>query len=1017
MALDQSVELDIEEALRGIDTIEQALGSSATSFKVALAEALDLLNTVAVGEVDATNVTTSIDAAVEAADTSPEIDADAEGVTSAIDDAVEAADSSTVVDADAASVTSSIDDAVDAADTGVTPEATGADAITDAIEAAVADADATVEVEADTSGAEDQIASLGEAASGATESVGGLSVGTAQLGVAAQASQGKLAGLEGGLAATHPAAAGAAVGIAAVAGAATGLFHAALESDTAQRRFNQALGDMATRVNNIHVEGFATDLESLAENAGSSDEAMKLAAARIGELGRSAGASGPQIATTAENILLLSTRATVLNPTLGDAGDVADRMTNAFARGGRALAPFGIALSATEINARALADTGKDSADQLTIFEKSAAGAALAAERLGSHLKSDIVEGAKGTEIQLRSLKEAFGNTLEALGQPLLEPIIEAARAGQPILLDLARVFADLAETTLPLFIHALEAGAPAIAGVAGVMDILLTVVSPIISLLDAIPAPVLTAVGAFVGLRAIIGPLAAGFQNLFISGLVNAPAFFASLVSPVGLATVALGAITAVLVSHSEEQKRIRTAIRETSDAFVDQAKSIETDITALARQRVEAKSQIDDLVRVGLSAKQFGDLAAQGREGYRRFLDQLVRTGEITDKTRDGIIAAGFSLDGFIDNTDRLDKSNIGLVDSFEQVANVVQKGAQAALDKLVVDDKLTAAQERQAISSTKNADGTNNYVAALQSVRGTSTDAASAADEFSGALDDQAAAAEANTQAISDMIDAAISFLDSQVGAEKASLRFKDSLDKLTDASAKQTAAIREHGAASKEGQDATDKYNNALVDAKDSALNMAAAALRVANDQAEANGETLTADERLSIYRGSLQKTADSLAPNSPLRAALQGYIDTLGSVPNTVETTVVINTSVAEQRLRTIQSMIDRLNRSTGGDIVIPGGFRMAGGPVGPGSWIVGDPGPNQELLTLNPGSSGRVFSTHSPQTQEALARRGAPDTVPGGTTVNIEQLNVNEVAQDARATARVVSREIADALP
>lgn len=77
VALEERLELDVADALRSVDTIEAALERAAQTFKVALADALDLLGSVAVTEVDARAVTTSIEEAAALADPEVEVEATA----------------------------------------------------------------------------------------------------------------------------------------------------------------------------------------------------------------------------------------------------------------------------------------------------------------------------------------------------------------------------------------------------------------------------------------------------------------------------------------------------------------------------------------------------------------------------------------------------------------------------------------------------------------------------------------------------------------------------------------------------------------------------------------------------------------------------------------------------------------------------------------------------------------------------------------------------------------------------
>ncbi|MBK9181484.1 MAG: hypothetical protein IPM45_18385, partial [Acidimicrobiales bacterium] len=202
----------------------------------------------------------------------------------------------------------------------------------------------------------------------------------------------------------------------------------------------------------IDVAGLNVDLGVLANQLGGSDEAAQLAAARIFQLATAAGQAGPQAAQLTDQILALSANAVALNPGLGDLGQVAEGLTTALARGGRFAAGYGLSLNAAEIEARALADTGKATAAELTLVERSTAGAALALERLGPEgVAGNVAAGIDNVRAQFGAVREEIGNLLEAAGGPILDPLLGVIRTGVPLVGSLAEVFGELLAGALPL--------------------------------------------------------------------------------------------------------------------------------------------------------------------------------------------------------------------------------------------------------------------------------------------------------------------------------------------------------------------------------------------------------------------------------------------------------------------------------------------------------------------------------------------------------------------------------------
>lgn len=843
MGLEDRVELNIDDALAGIGVIGEALTSATQSFKVGLADALNLLQSVVVGDVDASAVTTGIDQAVAAADTSPQITADAGDVTQSIDQAVAGADTSTTVTADASQVTTDIDQAVTSADTSVTVDAITA-GVTEEINQAISEADTTVTVEADTSGASSSLDDLTSSAKGAESALGGAALGAAQVQAAGGLAKGEVAGLGGALSATVPEAALATAGIVTVAGVTHALFQAALDSDTAVARLNKTFGDMAPVIEGTHIDGFASNLTLLAQNAGQDDEALRLAAARIGDIGNSSGIAAPKVADTTQQILLLATRAAVLNPTLGQAGDVAERLTSALARGGRFAAQYGISLTASEIAARASADAGGKAATELTVYEKAAAGAALATEQLGSKLKSDIVEGAKGTEISIRAVKEEFKNAFEELGKPLLATVVESLHAGQPILLDVSKTFASLAVDIMPLVLAALKAIGPPVHEVSVLLQLLLAILHPVIDLLAAIPTPILSAGVAVLGLAKGLPLLNAGLGNLFTTmgqggGAAGALSGALSAINPITVvAGVGLFALTKIVSDHAKERAAEKAAIESATKALSDNTKTVE--------QAVASSDQVGQLgkrlVEAGLSTTGLNEAIAGGGDSLRAYVQSLATAA---------------------DKSGGLSKSQKELLLDTINVAGSFEAGAHATLSAAVASGALTRAQEVQAIRQHTTATGAVDWLQALNDLRPSLNETTNATDKYGNSLAQQTEATRLVADATQDaaqrllqslvatgqmtqaQLDASVALHITKDGATdyKATL---DALDPALGDIATQSAALAT----------GTDNVHTQFLIAKD-------AADRYKQAMTEIFDPTLNAEEANIRFHDSLQKVTDAL----------------------------------------------------------------------------------------------------------------------------------------------------------
>lgn len=969
MALEERLELDIAEALRGVDTIEAALTASTQAFKVGIADALDLLSTVAIGEVDASVITSSIDEAVSAADLEPDILADAAGVTSAIDEAVLASDGSVDLDADGAGITTAIDEAVLAADpsleidadasaipdviaaalgevdTGIEVEAitTG---ITEQIEAALSDVDTTVDIGADTSDAEASLAGLAEAGGAAEESLGGSADAMGALGGASQLATGDIAGISATLGAVSKQGSVIAGTLLTVGTTFGALASAALESDQAQRRYNTALGEFAEQVNQgVGIQGFAVNLDELAEKTGNSDEAMKLAAARVFEFGQSAGVAGPQVAETTKQILLLATNATTANPALGDAGAATDQLTTALARGGKTLVDFGISLTPRQIELEALAQTGKSAAEELTFYDRAAAGASLATQQLGDSLRENIVQNADQPAIALRRLKEEFGNALEEFGKPLLEPTIEALKTAQPLLIDLASIFSELGTVVIPIVSEALK---------------------PLSFTLD------LLAEGAgFVGRT-----MERARREFTFLGLDAEKAE-----EPVVDLTAALSSLSGSTASIRSGLDQVILGIEASTQAAED---AVEAE-NVLIDARI---SSVDAIFSAESAHRDFGDaldeVARTGQERFRQGLQDEVEAAKEAEAALNGLLDAQI---GFLDSSIGAETANRRFG---EALADVTNKANVLANTNLALPDEASAAQDAFAESVRDVRD------AALAAAKGElrlAEDRAKAAGTTLSATERQKAFASALERAAA----------QASGPAKDAILALVETYNALPD---DVTTTVKSD---TSQAQRAQTDYAESIRDVTEKARIAAAEDLKLADMRAANAGRLLGPIEREAIWRESLDASASAAGRVSGAHgAAVRSIVTAYDSLPKNVSTLVDADTKPAADKLTGLAALIkaDVLTVATktidaniapakakilelsaaiktdlntlltfavapAGPVRPPGA--MAGGTFGPGLLTVGEAG--RELINIQPGNIATV--TPNRQTEDLLAGRGA----------------------------------------
>jgi len=196
------------------------------------------------------------------------------------------------------------------------------------------------------------------------------------------------------------------------------------------------------------------------------------------------------------------------------------------------------------------------------------------------------------------------------------------------------------------------------------------------------------------------------------------------------------------------------------------------------------------------------------------------------------------------------------------------------------------------------------------------------------------------EDRRKAILGIRDAVIELFNSDLSYRNSIEATNEGLRTLYEKQVEVAEATRQHGAKSIEAHDAQIALGDALRGVEGDMLGQAAAAVRLAEDQAKANGTTLTAEQRTSLYLQELEKLRQNMAPGSPLIATIDGYISKLRAIPSTI---------------------------STGLNIIFPKDFHVSGsgnvqyrahgGPVSAGfPYIVGEQGP--ELFV--PGKSGTI---------------------------------------------------------
>lgn len=714
----EELALDIQPALDALTPLGDALTQLATDFATSISDALSSLTDLQAQAVDVqvTADTSGLDAGIADAFDAPRPPIDVEGDTANLVDSIDAVESASLV----------IPVAAD------TSEAEAQIASLDTIPV-------TVSADADTSEAQDAIGSLtdtvnnaiggggggsshGEGLSGLEGAIIGVKASTA----GAKGEVGELAHEVGGLSA------GLASGV--VAGAAFTAFLGEVVSVSAdaqaqEARFNATFGESAEAVKSIDVGGLTTDLETLAKQTGTTVADLENSATRIGLLGNAAGAAGPEIAKTASDFIGLSGAIAASNPRFGDTATVLDTISRALATGRtRSLIPYGISISQTAIQQKALNDNLDKTKDTLTGYDKLVAGLSLVLAQQGDTLGGKYATGIKSAGIQLRALKTELEETLVTVGGPLLAPITSGLTELTPIAQSLALALGGVGHVAVPIF----QEFAVAISPIAPILRL-------IADGLNAIPTPVIQAAGAMLvlatGLKAflVVEALASAGAALFgvelgvLSGTMLTTAASAGIMGtaieiatgPVGLAIAAITVIAGVLGVFSSGQKEAKKDVEGLTGALFaeastaqDLASAVGSIDTNLAKNLAEtltgkdAKNANENSQAIHALGISYGDLAKGVNSSDQEF-------NKFINKLSDQAKAAGLS-----------DNVTNKFTDSLVVQRETLQASAGAQLDALFSEGKLTQAQfDRIRAQNGVNdqvagsLNSTGDYVAALK------------------------------------------------------------------------------------------------------------------------------------------------------------------------------------------------------------------------------------------------------------------------------------------------------------
>lgn len=301
--------------------------------------------------------------------------------------------------------------------------------------------------------------------------------------------------------------------------------------------------------------------------------------------------------------------------------------------------------------------------------------------------------------------------------------------------------------------------------------------------------------------------------------------------------------------------KRRSESALREGVELGARGANAALEDL-AWGLQDVVGNDELQNWIRHGQTA--FGEVEQVVKDFDRTLLDNAASWEEAR------AIAAEHTS-GLLESEDTFGKVMTAADEAAMTLANEWVKAQRAAV--LEVDDH-TKAQELVA-------DAIADAMGVTEDATGATEDATDAAEDNTEALRKQREETERLRLAKIDLIGGDIAVREAQRRARDATADYDKA---MSDASL------------------TADELAAAQDDAADALLNAAGVAVDYAADQAEANGAMLTGEDKARLMREQLEFMAGTLAPDSPLRSQIQGYIDDLAQIPREITTVVSVNAS-------------------------------------------------------------------------------------------------------------------------
>jgi hypothetical protein len=696
----------------------------------------------------------------------------------------------------------------------------------------------------------------------------------------------------------------------------------------------QSIGGTAAVFNDASgsVDEFA---KSAADVVGLSENAARVLTSRLGASLKGAGLSAEEAAK--QSIFLTKTGADLAATLGGNTNDAVSALGSALRGEFDPLERFGIALKASEINAKAVSMGLAKSESNVSAYAKGQATLALVTER-SAFAQGQFAKEADTAQGQQQRAAAAMEDTSAALGKSLL-----------PIYTQIQKTITLVAEA-FGMLPGPVQTGLIALTGVA--------LVGPkLVAGFTAATAAVKAAGTAMAdtAVKAISTQGAIASMNISTSAASGGAAAAAGGMALLGPAVLAVGAAAVIGGIAYKNYKDEQAAVKKDIDALIPTFNELNGAITANTQTTVgailQSKNQIDNLNKAGITVAQFSDVLDDNR-------DNLV-------SQKDALNAVAFAQAGDTKNRDK-------------SVAAI--RAAGGAQNELIARLVETESADAGLIETLYN--GIDAYNQQQETIRQLN---------IQKALNENKSLDQAEAEA--DLAAEVANSKEKIDGLIKSTKELNDTRISNEEAEINSRKAVKEYNDALANGGLTVDERRTKELDLIKTLEDQAETFAELVVAQKLAKGESVSSGEAALVQSRKLAELAATLAPDSPVRKHLQGLAyDLLVVAAQDPVVKIRIETEEAIRKFREFLRVIGADENAPGlaeilqysSDYIEP---RATGGPVGAGMpYLVGEKGP--ELFV--PSGYGKIVDAFS--TNKALLSNAGGSMGSGGggnVTINV----------------------------